>query len=162
MVRQEHWNLYWVESDGLEDCFIIAKNSQSACRIETQQNGFEIGFTKATKVMSIPEFTQIQYKKLDIYKQYGWPWYAFGKEFFENIGAEFRILGKQEEMLLEDVVYEIDAWEPLVTLSCYSVGSKGIKDFKRNNFTIEQYLYEQNDVVDASRMPLMSMLGKMS
>ena len=35
------WKLYWVTSDGLEDCFVVAKNSRSAKRIEKDANGFE-------------------------------------------------------------------------------------------------------------------------
>lgn len=30
------WKLYWVASDGLEDCFVVAKNSRSAKKIEKE------------------------------------------------------------------------------------------------------------------------------
>ena len=31
--KPSSWNLYWVESDGIEDCFVAAKNSRSASRL---------------------------------------------------------------------------------------------------------------------------------
>lgn len=39
--KSNTWNLYWVESDGIEDCFVVARNSRSACRVEIDENGFD-------------------------------------------------------------------------------------------------------------------------
>jgi hypothetical protein len=49
------WNLYWVESDGIEDCFVVARNARSACRVETAMNGFEPAEVRAIRVMRIPD-----------------------------------------------------------------------------------------------------------
>ena len=49
------WKLYWVASDGLEDCFVVAKNSRSAAKIEKDMNGFEDDYLTVTRVMDIPD-----------------------------------------------------------------------------------------------------------
>ena len=49
------WKLYWVTSDGLEDCFVVAKNSRSAKRIEKDANGFEDQEVQVTRIMDIPD-----------------------------------------------------------------------------------------------------------
>mgnify|MGYP007135338631 CR=1 FL=1 len=43
------WKLYWVESDGYEDCFVVAKNSHSARSVEANMNGFDISDATAFK-----------------------------------------------------------------------------------------------------------------
>jgi hypothetical protein len=53
--RSRPWNLYWVESDGIEDCFVVAKDARSACRVEINMNGFEPEAVKATKIVTVPE-----------------------------------------------------------------------------------------------------------
>jgi hypothetical protein len=49
------WKLYWVESDGYEDCFVVAKNSRSAANIEIHMNGFELDDIKVTRIMDVPD-----------------------------------------------------------------------------------------------------------
>ncbi|MGF7531589.1 hypothetical protein [Bacillus paralicheniformis] len=41
------WKLYWVESDGYEDCFVVAKNSISARSVEANMYELHISDTKA-------------------------------------------------------------------------------------------------------------------
>src|SRR5689334_21122515 len=96
------WNLYWVESEGLEDCFVVARNSRSACSVESKENGFDIEYAKATKIISIPKRLENSYKKQHAFKEHPWPGYVYGKKFFEELGAQFRTNDKQEEMLLAD------------------------------------------------------------
>jgi hypothetical protein len=55
------WNLYWVVSDGIEDCFVVAKDARSACRVEICMNGFETHEVRATKVITIPAKVQLAY-----------------------------------------------------------------------------------------------------
>jgi len=43
-----------VASDGLEDCFVVAKNSRSARRIEKEMNGFEGEDIIVTRIMDVP------------------------------------------------------------------------------------------------------------
>jgi hypothetical protein len=89
-----HWNLYWVASDGFEDCFVVARNSRSACSVECQMNGFDLNEVQATKIMRIPESVERVYKNGKRYKEHPWPWYVYGKSFFEGLGAQFRFIGK--------------------------------------------------------------------
>jgi len=100
----KHWNLYWVVSDGFEDCFVVARNSRSACSVESQMNGFELTEVEATKIMRIPERVVRAYQKEKTYKEHPWPSYVYGKSFFEGLGAQFRTIDNREEMLLSDVV----------------------------------------------------------
>jgi hypothetical protein len=125
-----HWNLYWVESDGYEDCFVVARNSRSACSVESRKNGFEIDFAKATKIMCIPEKVENSYKRRPDYKR-PWPGYIYDKKFFEDLGAQFRTNGKQEEMLLEEVVYAIEEYAPCGMTRKRSIGLKALAEIER-------------------------------
>jgi hypothetical protein len=129
--RTKKWNLYWVESDGLEDCFVVARNSRSACSVESRENGFEIDFAKATKIMCIPKQVENSYKRQEAFKRRPWPGYVYGKKFFEGLGAEFRTNEKQEEMLLGDVVYVVDDYVPCSMYRQRSIGSKAIAEIER-------------------------------
>jgi len=106
------WNLYWVESDGVEDCFVVARNSRSACSIEYQMNGFDFSEVKATKIMRVPTRVVNAYTRRPEYKERPWPWYVYGKKFFEGVGASFRTVERREEMLLGDIVYEVEDYAP--------------------------------------------------
>jgi hypothetical protein len=95
------WNLYWVESDGVEDCFVVARNARSACRVEIEMNGFEPNEVRATQIIRVPDKVRLAYEKR---KKHCWPWYVYGKAFFRGLGAQFRKVESKEEMLLEQVV----------------------------------------------------------
>lgn len=41
MKNKNKWYLYWVTSDGYEDCFVVARNAQAAKSLELNTNGFE-------------------------------------------------------------------------------------------------------------------------
>ena len=47
------WALYWVSSDGLEDCFVVARNSRSAARVESEYCGFESDGLSVARVQAI-------------------------------------------------------------------------------------------------------------
>lgn len=127
------WKLYWIESDGLEDCFVVAKNSQSAKRIEKQMNGFNDEDLIVTKIMDIPnEFEEMANKKLqnslsnekhkkctDISTIKAWPNYA-EKWLLKELGAEYRIINGKEEILINDTVVSSE--------HIYSVGVKAMKE----------------------------------
>ena len=88
-MQMGYWNLYWVESDGIEDCFVIARNSRSACRIECDMNGFDTKDVKATKIMRIPPSVEKLFLKRIKKKEnepHPWPWYA-RREIFEELGV---------------------------------------------------------------------------
>lgn len=58
------WKLYWVASDGFEDCFVVAKNSRSAARIEKDTNGFEDEDLEVTRIMDVPDrYEEVANKK---------------------------------------------------------------------------------------------------
>ena len=99
------WKLYWVASDGLEDCFVVAKNFRSARRIEKEMNGFDDVDLKVTRIMNIPdEYEEVANKKfrkwekeqrcnehLNINTLISWPYYA-EEWLLEKLGAEYRTI----------------------------------------------------------------------
>lgn len=127
------WKLYWVASDGFEDCFVVAKNSRSAKRIEKEMNGFEDDDVTVIKVMDVPDkYEKIANKKFrdwskknnynthtDINMLNAWPYYA-DEWLLKELGAEFRIIEEKKETLIDDVVYA-----PGVV---YPIGKKAMKE----------------------------------
>lgn len=57
------WNLYWVTSDGYEDCFVVAKNARSARSVECHMNGFDFSEVEATKILTIPDKVVRSYQR---------------------------------------------------------------------------------------------------
>jgi hypothetical protein len=49
------WNLYWVESEPLENCFVVAKTARSAARHDEEIVGLAPKDAKATLVRPIPD-----------------------------------------------------------------------------------------------------------
>lgn len=127
------WKLYWVASDGYEDCFVIAKNFRSAKRVEKDMNGFEDEDLSVTKVKDIPDkYEQIANKKfrewsiknnvnthLDLNTLSAWPYYA-EDWLLKKLGAEFRYIDNQKETLIDDIVYAPN--------KVYPVGFKALKE----------------------------------
>lgn len=111
------WKLYWVASDGFEDCFVVAKNSRSAARIEKDTNGFEDEDLEVTRIMDVPDrYEEVANKKfrqwskqnncnthLDIDKLCAWPYYA-QQWLLDELGAEYRTIDGKEEVLINDIV----------------------------------------------------------
>jgi hypothetical protein len=153
--RPRHWNLYWVASDGLEDCFVVARNSRSARSVESRENGFEIGFAEAIKIMRVPRRAEISYKKGIDYKR-PWPSYVYGKKFFEHLGAQFRKNEKQEEMLLQEVVYIVDRYAPCGMIKARSVGAKALAELERE---IPDPKHDEEDIWQAPVIHLITALG---
>lgn len=98
------WNLYWVYSDGYEDCFVVARNIRSAIKLEREMNGFEHDEVGAMHVCRIPEF--LAKRKLAKYTKDGitWPWYGWD-DLLRDLGAEFREVDGREEVMLDYTVY---------------------------------------------------------
>lgn len=151
------WNLYWVESDGIEDCFVVAKNSRSARSVEYHMNGFDFEDTRAEKIMPISPKVEKFYKRQKVYKENGWPWYVYGKDFFAELGAEFRTIDGKEQMLLEDVVYSVSDYRPCEIHREYAIGKKAISELRE---AIETEIeYEDEDAWKKSDINLMAMIG---
>lgn len=112
------WKLYWVASDGDEDCFVVAKNSHSARRIEKEMNGFNDDDLSVTRVMDVPdEYEIIADKKfrewslenncnthLNIDELTAWPYYA-EDWLLEKLGVDYRYIDDHKEFLINDIVY---------------------------------------------------------
>jgi hypothetical protein len=117
------WSLYWVYSDGLEDCFVVARNVRSAIKVDREMNGFEPGQIGATKVCSIPEsVARWQQRRLEREGGSAWPWYA-RDSLLKKLGAQFRERDGLEEVLIEDVVYA--AGQPART-----IGKRFLDEFR--------------------------------
>lgn len=153
--KSASWNLYWVESDGIEDCFVVAKNSRSARQVEIEMNGFELDEVRATKIMRVPVKVQLAYEKR---KKHPWPWYVYGKAFFLGLGAQFRKLEGKKEMLLEQVVYEIDDYIPCSMRRSRSIGAKALSEMDEVPEFAEIDHHEE-DVWKGRQVHLISMLG---
>jgi hypothetical protein len=125
-----NWNLYWVESDGLEDCFVVARNSRSARRVEIDMNGFEPKDVQATKIVLIPQSVEESYNKKKKQNGHSWPWYVYGRSFFKAIGAQFRVIEGKEEMFLKDVVYEVEDYRPCEISKARNVGYKAVMEMR--------------------------------
>lgn len=145
------WKLYWVESDGYEDCFVVAKNSRSAKSVEIRMNDFDSTDVVSTRIMDIPdEFEAIANEKFSEWsKEHApqqlnnpnlchWPWYA-DKWLLEALGAQFRKIDEVDQMLLEDVVYST---EETGEHSTYNIGMKALQE---RNSTLPVYDNYKNE-----------------
>jgi len=154
--RPRNWNLYWVESDGYEDCFVVARNSRSARSVESRENGFEIDFARATRIMRVPKRVENSYKRQQEYKKRRWPGYVYGKKFFANLGAQFRKIDKQEEMLLDSIVYSVSEYGPCGLYRKRSIGSKAIEEMQRE---IPDPKHDDEDIWKGPIIHLITALG---
>jgi hypothetical protein len=153
----EKWNLYWVVSDGIEDCFVVAKNSRSACAVEANMNGFEIEYATATKIMRIPKVVENSYRRQKEYRGRRWPGYVYGKTFFKSLGAQFRTIDDKEEMLLDDVVYEAEEYIPCSIHKHRTIGWRAVEELRK---IPELHLeYDDEDIWPGPERHLMTMLG---
>lgn len=153
------WKLYWVASNGLEDCFVVAKNSRSAARIEKEMNGFENDELSVTRIMDIPDkYEEIANKKfrqwskknhlnshLDYKCLKAWPYYA-EEWLLKELGAEYRTIEGKKEILIDDVV--------ITSSSIYTVGLKAIQEisnlFDKKSIDISNVSYEGlREVIDS-------------
>jgi hypothetical protein len=126
--KSKYWYLYWVESDGFEDCFIVARSARSACSVEIHMNGFDPCDVRATKIAKITPNIERSYRREHPDRQ--WPDYVYGKRLFEKIGAQFRTVNSRQEMLLEDVVYEIDEYAPCSIARKRPIGRKAVLELR--------------------------------
>ena len=159
------WKLYWVESDGYEDCFVVAKNSRSAKFVEIHMNEFDTSEVTATRVMDIPDkYEEKADKKFREWSKvhaphqtnnlnlYCWPWYAY-KWLLEDLGAKFRTIDGEEQTLLRDVVYAKRITGEWYT---YSVGARALNE--RNEDLPKYDNYDNEPEIDVTEQ-LYNILG---
>lgn len=134
------WNLYWVYSDGLEDCFVVARNIRSAMKVECDMNGFEVCDVGAYHVCKIPETIAKRQLFNNKLRKVSWPWYGH-EDLLKKLGAEFREVYGRHETLVDGVVY-CQGSHPRV------IGSKFLKEFRKNSLTAsfeeDSYTESQN------------------
>lgn len=145
------WKLYWVESDGYEDCFVVAKNSRSAISVEVNMNGFDPKEVKASRITDIPD----RYEKIADYlfrrwsrvyapeqaknsELHTWPYYA-RNWLLKAMGAKFRNIDGDEQTLLMDRVY---GRKPSGECYVYSVGARAIAE-RRNQLHLLNFDYDE-------------------
>lgn len=156
------WKLYWVASDGLEDCFVVAKNSRSARRIEKQMNGFEDDDINVFRVADVPDkFEKIANKKfikwskenncnnhLDIDNLLAWPYYA-RHWLLKGIGAEFRKVDGIDEVLINDMIYSANGIRP--------IGARAMKEIAE--LTGQKFISADNIDYSGIRETIDKMIG---
>jgi hypothetical protein len=149
-----YWNLYWVESDGEEDCFVVARNSRSARRVEVDMNGFDIEDVTTHKILTIPKEIAKSYSNKRKSEEPTWPWYAHD-DLLEKLGAQFRVIKRAKEVLLDDFVYA-------ETGGGYTrsrpVGRKAIEEL-RSDQILREHQYSDEDAWEESQAQLLTMLG---
>lgn len=129
-LKNAGWHLYWVYSNGLEDCFVVARNVRSAIKVEREMNGFEAGDVGAYHACRIPE--SVARRQLALHKKdkIEWPWYGWD-DLLKKLGAEFREVDGREETLIDGVVYS-QGNRPRI------IGARFIEEFKRDK-TLSNY-----------------------
>ena len=142
------WNLYWVYSDGLEDCFVIARNIRSAIRVEREMNGFGADEVGAVHACRIPEGVAKRQFATDKKNKFTWPWYG-GNDLLKKLGAKFREVEGRHETLFEDVVYS-QGRPPRI------IGRRFIKEFGQKKAFSE---YGGEDQYTSRQSILFTLLG---
>jgi hypothetical protein len=90
-------------------------------------NGFDLDEVAAYRICGIPRDLAEVYQATEAYAKRPWPWYLYGKEIFDGVGAEFRTVDGQEEMLLRDVVYSVQEYKPTFITALRDIGPMGMK-----------------------------------
>ncbi|MGO8370741.1 hypothetical protein ACC808_20155 [Rhizobium ruizarguesonis] len=92
-------------------------------------NGFDPDGVEAERICVVPKSVEEEYFS-ESEKVHPWPWYVYGRAFFEGVGAEFREIEGQLQMLLDEVVYEVDEFAPCSMRKMYTVGRRAIHRFE--------------------------------
>ncbi len=149
------WSLYWVASDGFEDCFVVARNSRSARRIEMDMNGFDADDLTVHRVKSIPIEIMRAYerRRRKDSELPSWPWYP-NEWFLKKLGAQFRVLDGREEALIDDVFYTTNSQR---SIKPRSIGAKGLREMQKE--LIDKNVKEPEDSYTRPQSYLLTMLG---
>jgi hypothetical protein len=83
---------------------------------------------------------------------------VYGKKFFQDLGADFRTVNGQEEMLLDDVVYEVDEYVPCSIRRIRDIGQKALKSLDELEQTANLE-HDDEDVWPGPEIHLITALG---
>lgn len=148
------WNLYWVSSDGEEDCFVVARNLRSAARVDADHCGFDASDLTVSRVKAVPEpLARLWEKKGRKEGHYHpWPWYA-DRWLLRKLGARFREREGLSETLIDDVVYSNGSDGPVRPRL---VGRKYLEEFR----AVKAFArYGHEDRYSPSQSTLLTLLG---
>jgi hypothetical protein len=148
------WNLYWVASDGEEDCFVVARNSRSAARVDADYCGFEASDLTVGRVKRIPTPLALAWERRSAREgnRNAWPWYA-DRWLLRKLGANFRERENLSETLMDDVVYTRGADH---SIPPRTIGRRYLNEFRAVKMFTS---YGHEDKYSSSRMTLFTLLG---
>jgi hypothetical protein len=135
---------------------VVARNKRSACGVEIRENGFDPDEVRAERIISVPVAVERSYRKSSKYRK--WPWYVYGKTFFQKLGAQFRVIDDKHEMLLSDVVYLVEDFVPCSITRDRSIGRKAISEL-RSDPELRNFEYRDEDIWDDASIHLITALG---
>jgi len=148
------WNLYWVSSDGEEDCFIVARNSRSAARVEANYCGFETTDLTVHRVKPVPASVLRAWETRSTKEgnHHPCPWYA-DRWLLRKLGADFREREYVSETLIDDIVYANGSEGPVRPRT---IGRKHLEEFRAVKAFVR---YGHEDRYSPSQMTLFTLLG---
>lgn len=148
LSKNSGWKLYWVYSDGAEDCFVVARTRRSAINVECHSNGFDPAHVGAVLACHIPagiaKRTRASLKKEKI----RWPSYA-RDNLLRELGADFRVIEGRPEIYLNGTVYCPGERHRII-------GTHFIDAFRRNKRISHQW---EEDTLTERQQALYTLLG---
>lgn len=151
-LKRSGWTLYWVASDGEEDCFVVARNSRSAVSVDANYCGFESRDLTAYRVKPIPMSIARAFKKRS--EEEGdpcqWPWYA-DEWLLKKLGAQMRDRDGITESLIDDTVYTRGA-----KISPRLIGRKFLRTFFKSRMVTR---FGHDDKYSPSQTQIFTILG---
>jgi hypothetical protein len=153
-TKKSGWNLYWVSYDGEEDCFVVARNSRSAAKLDAEYCGFDTSDVTVSRVASISENVRRAHvaKRKNEENKDSWPWYA-DQWLLNKLGAKFRDNEGLRKTLVDDVVYTQNSPYPVPPRL---IGCKYLTEFKKDKVLSR---YGDDDCYSPSQMSLFTILG---
>ena len=154
ITAYQKWSLYWVSSDGEEDCFVVARNSRSAAKHDAEYCGFGHADMRVERVKPIPSALMRSWitHRTKANPTFELPWYA-DDWLLRQLGAQFRTRKSLNETLIDDVVYTQGEAGPFPPRT---IGKKYLRDFQSVK-AFQRYGHE--DRYSNSQMILFSLLG---
>lgn len=84
----------------------------------------------------------------------------YGRKFFEGIGAEFRNIDGNEEMLLDEIVYDVEECVPCSMVRGRTVGMRAVREFNSIPELAEGiHNYDEEDIWNEPEIHLVTGLG---